>query len=466
VAAATQLVPAPAILADPAPSEKLNLAAIGCGGRSLYLDVVNRQFGKQVHFVAMVDPDEGSLKRSLRSLSDRSEKAGVEVFDPSQIKTFSDYRRMYDKLAKEIDAVLIATPDHQHACPAMTAIKLGKHVYCEKPLVHHISEARVLGEAARRSKVVTQMGNQGSGTGNHQTLAEYLEAGAIGKLREVHGWHVFASRFGGTMPKPQPQPVPKGLDWDAWLGPAAARPFSSVYRPWHGWCDFGTGSLGGWGTHVMDAICFALKLGYPKRVELVEVDDPSEDRFPRRSTVRYDFPQRGELAPISVFWYEGARPNRDPGAKTPDGKPAQTAPHRPPLADQIEKQYGQKLGGAGNIFVGEKGMIYCGSHGGPPILFPPSRRKEFTPPPKKLPRPSGGIMGDFLHACRQGGRKTFSAFDTFAGPFLEMLLVGHLAMRAGLNKPVEWDGAKMKCTNMPELDQYVDRPYRQGWTLD
>jgi predicted dehydrogenase len=462
-------LPAPAILAAAGAAAPLRAALIGCGGRGRsYLPELMRSGpGAAVRLVALADADEGSLTQTLRGMSDLAAKQAGADFDAARIKTFSDYRALFDKAAGEIDVVFIATPDHQHACPAMTAIKLGKHVYCEKPLVHHVAEARALAEAARAAKVATQMGNQGSGTGGHQTLAEYLAAGAIGALREVHAWHVFASRFGGSMPQPEPQPAPKGLNWDAWLGPAAERPFAAVYRPWHGWCDFGTGSLGGWATHSMDAVCFALKLAAPKSVELLDVGDASETRFPRWSTVRYDFPQRGELPPISVHWHEGSKPNSDPNFKNPDGKTAQTTPHRPSQAAEIERQLGKPFGtlGAGSVWVGEKGMIFCSSHGGSPQVFPEALRKEFTSPPKILPRPSGGIMGDFLRACRAGGGPTCSGFASFAGPFLEMLLVGHLAMRAGLNRPVQWDGAALKCLNHPELNQYVRREYRAGWTL-
>jgi predicted dehydrogenase len=446
------------------PGRKLNVAAIGCGGRGLYMSGLH----PELNYVALAEPDAGNLQRALARLEAGAQKAGVQDFDPARIKTFSDYRAMYDQAHKDIDLVLIATPDHQHACPSMTAIKLGKHVYCEKPLVHHIAEARILGQAAAQSPVVTQMGNQGSGTGGHQALAEWLAAGAIGRLREVHAWHIFASRFGGSMPTPTPQPVPAGLDWEAWLGPAAARPFSSVYRPWHGWCDFGTGSLGGWGTHVMDAVCFALQLGYPQQVELLDVGDVSDDRFPRWSTVRYDFPSRGDLAPISVFWHEGSKPDTDGSHKGPDGKPTQTRPHLPPVFAEIQRQdpeLAKRLSGAGNVFVGEEGMICCGSHGGSPVLLPVARRQQFTPPAPTLPRPSGGIMGDFLRACQAGGGATFSGFASFSAPFMEMLLVAHLAMRAGLNNPVQWDGVNMQCTNRPELNEYVAREYREGWSL-
>ena len=463
-AALAPFFPVPSVLAGMNSGRKLNVAAIGCGNRGLYMSGLNRE----LNCVALVEPDKGNLDRALKSLAAGAEKANITDFDSTRIRTFHDYRTMFDKIHKEIDLVLIATPDHQHACPAMTAIKLGKHVYCEKPLVHHIAEARALGEAAGQARVATQMGNQGSGTGGHQTLAEWLAAGAIGKLVEVHAWHIFTDRFGGVMPKPKPQPVPKGLDWDAWLGPANQRPFSAVYRPWHGWHDFGTGSLGGWGPHMMDAVCFALKLGYPGRVELVDVGEVSEDRFPRWSTVRYDFPQRGELPPISVFWHEGSRPNFKGTYKNANEEPMKRLPNLPPVFAEIErldKQLAKKLEAAGNVFVGEKGMICCPSHGGEPVLLPESRRKEFTLPPKTLPRPVGGIMGDFLRACKTGGGPTFSGFATFSGPFIEMFLVGHLATRAGLNKPVEWDGVTMKSRNLPELNQYVDRDYRKGWTL-
>jgi len=466
-AAASPLFSSPAVLAAPNPNSRLNCALIGCGGRGRsYLGGLMRQAAAgELAVVALADADEGSLGRGVHAVAKCAEQAKVKGFDAAKVKTFTDYRLLYDKSPNDIDAVFIATPDHQHACPSMMAIQLGKHVYCEKPLVHHIYEARALGDAARKAKVATQMGNQGSGTGNHQTLAEYLEAGAIGKVLEVHGWHGFFSRFGGSMPKPKPQPAPKGLDWDAWLGPATARPFSSVYRPWHGWRDFGTGSLGGWGTHVMDAICFALKLGYPTTVELVEVDDPSDARFPMRATVRFDFPQRGDLPPVSVFWYDGCKPNTDPNLKGRDGKPVAKVGNYPELHARIAKDHGRKLGNAGSIFVGEKGIICCGSHGGAPVILPEARRKEFKPPAKTLPRPSGGIMGDFLRAARKGGGPTFSGFGTFSGPFLEMFLVGHLAMFAGLHKPVQWDGENMKPTNRPELEKFVKREYRKGWSL-
>ncbi|MGW8258002.1 MAG: Gfo/Idh/MocA family protein [Thermoguttaceae bacterium] len=461
-----RLLGAPAVIRS-VNSNKLNLVAIGCGQRRLYLHGLRPAF----NYVALVDPDERCLDQAMKNLVAGAKKSQASDFDPARVKTFSDYRSMYDKIHKEIDAVLIATPDHQHTCPALTAIKLGKHVYCEKPLTHHITEARLLGDAARESNVVTQMGNQGSGTGGHQLLAEWLEAGAIGDLREVHSWHVFASRFGGSMHRPKPEPAPEELDWNDWIGPAPMRPYGEGYHPfaWHGWHDFGTGALGGWGPHMFDAVAFALKLGYPKRVELLEVGDVSEERFPRWSTIRYDFPQRGKLPPISFYWNEGSKPNSDKSYLDANGKPTKTRPHLPEIfaeVERLDKKVARRLAGSGSVFVGEKGLICCPTHGGTPILLPASRRKEFTLPPRTLPRPgSDGIMGDFVRACQAGGGQTFSGFATFSGPMIEKLLVGHLAMRAGLNRPVQWNGDEMCCTNLPELNQYVDRKYRQGWTL-
>ena len=200
---------------------------------------------------------------------------------------------MFDKIEKQIDAVFVVTPDHQHANPSLRAIKSGKHVYTEKCLTHDISEARILGDAARQSKVVTQMGNQGSGTGNHQLLAEYIQAGAIGKVSEVHAWCGWRPmRFGCRMDYPEGDlaEMPE-VHWSEWLGPAKERFYSDYFRcEWYGWFDFATGSLGGWGTHVLDAVFFALKLKYPTSVELVEASELSDDRFPRHATIRFDFP--------------------------------------------------------------------------------------------------------------------------------------------------------------------------------
>jgi len=462
-AVAARLTGAPAILAEGSPNSKLGMVLIGCGGRgtAAHLPECARE-----RLVAVVDADEARAASALKFLKDNAGKFKLADLDPSKVKIFTDYRRMFDEIHKEIDAVVVATPDHQHACPSMMAIKLGKGVYCEKPLTHNIHEARALGEEARKSKAPTQMGNQGLGTGGDQALAEYLQAGAIGNVLEVHTWHGWGSRFGGSMTRPPTEPVPKGVHWDEWIGPAPFRDYHASLHPgkWHGWKEFGTGSLGGWGTHVWDAIKFALKLTYPATVEVLKMEDASDERFPMLTTIRYDFPASGDRPAVKVYWYEGSRAKgKDVG---PEGDNKDTAGvNRPALAAELEKKTGRNFGGVGSFFVGEKGVIHVGSHGGAPRIIPEEKHKAFPVPARTLPRTKGGIWGDFLRACKQGGQPCISNFADFAGPLLEALYVGHLAMRAGVGKKVEWDGPNMKCTNLAELNQFVKREYRKGWTL-
>ena len=478
VAVGAHLARGPILLASEESRSKLRIVQIGCGGR-----------GREAHLpnviveqlVAVVDVDETHTAKGLKYLEDNAKKFKLENLDLSKVKTFTEYRKMFDTFDKEFDAVSIATPDHQHALPSLMAIQHGKHVFCEKPLTHNIAEARILGQAARKSKVATQMGNQGLGAGGDQALAEFLEAGAIGTVTEVHTWHGFGDRFGGSFPRPPAEPVPEGMHWDDWIGAAPYREYHDKIERvkakkkdkdvvedrcyWHGYHDFGTGSLGGWGTHMWDAIGFALKLTYPTTVEVLKMEDASDERFPRLTTIRFDFPAAGKRPALKVFWYEGGHVKGDKDLG-PESDVANTAgAHRPPLAAEIEKKYARKLGNAGSILVGEKGMITVGSHGAAPVIVPEERRKEFTPPPQTLPRYKGGIWADFVRAAKAGGPRCVSDFADFSGPLLEAMYVGHLAMRAGIGKKVEWDAPNMKCTNMPDLNQYVGRTYRKGWEV-
>jgi hypothetical protein len=310
------------------------------------------------------------------------------------------------------------------------------------------------------------MGNQGLGTGGDQALAEYLQAGAIGAVAEVHTWHGFGDRFGGSFPRPPTEPVPEGLHWDDWIGPAPFRDYHKKCHPgfWHGYHDFGTGSLGGWGTHVWDAIDFALKLGYPASAQVLKMNDPSDERFPMLTTIRYEFPARGNRPALQVFWYEGGYvKGSDVGPES--GNENTTGANRPRLAAEIEKKYGRKLGNAGSLYIGQTGVISTSSHGAAPRIVPEEKHKAFPVPAQTLPRIKGGIWGDFARACKEGGTPCISNFADFAGPLLEKMYVGHLAMRAGVAKKVEWDGPTMKCTNLPEVNKYVSREYRKGWTL-
>ena len=450
------------ILAADAPNSKLGTALIGCGGRGR----AHLPIAAQERLVALVDADERQAANTLKWITSYAEKNKLANFKPEGVKLFSDYRQFYDKMGKDLDAVFIATTDHHHALAAKLAIEAGVHVYCEKPLTHNIGEARKLAEVTRKyPKVMTQMGNQGLAAGGDQALAEYLAAGTIGKLTEVHSWHAWTGRFGGSMKRPPAPPVPAGLNWDLWLGPAPFRDYHPGLHPgvWHGWCDFGTGSIGGWSPHMLDAVFFALKLGAPKTVEVLEMDDPSDDRFPARVTIRYSFPQRGELPPATVYWYDGSY------AKAKDATRSQNAPedqlNRPKLASELEKKYNRRLGGAASLFVGEKGIIHVGSHGGAPRILPEEQHKATPVPPRTLPRPKGGIHGDFLRACKEGGEPPISNFAGYACPLMECIYVGHVAIRAGVGKKVEWDGEKLQCTNLPEVNRWVSREPRKGWEL-
>ena len=416
-----------------AANEKLNLANIGVGGRGgAHLEPASRQ-----NMVAICDVDAGRL-------------AGVGKKYP-QAKPFADYRKLFDEMGKSIDGVYVATPDHHHAPASMAAIKMGKHVYCEKPLTHSIYEAHVLGEAARKHKVATQMGNGGMSSDGTRLLVEWIAAGAIGKVAEVHTW---TDRAEGWWPQgvdrpAYTDPVPENLNWDLWLGPAPERPYvkewrdgglasraKGVYHPfvWRGWCDFGTGALGDIACHALGPLFWALDLGYPTAVE-AEVSDHHPETYPRWSIIRYEFPARGGRPPLKLTWYDGKK------------KPAKPR----------DLEAGRDLPDNGSYLVGDGGaMLFDGS----PRLLPEARMKEFARPEKSIPRVKDH-WEDWYAACR-GGPPASSNFDR-AALLTEAVLTGNLATRLG--KRIEWDGPAMKAKNAPEAAALVRREYRKGWTL-
>src|SRR5439155_19047226 len=251
---------------------------------------------------AIVDVNEKQFGAVKKALEGKGKDAG-------DLQTFTDYRVMFDKMGKEIDAVFIATPNHHHAPPAMIAMQLGKGVYCEKPVCHDIDEARKLREMARRYKVTTQMGNQGHCEEGYRLLCEYIWAGTIGKVTETHSWTDRAN--GGVGPRPAVQPVPAGMHWEEWIGPAPYRDYHDDLQPheWHGWYDFGNGSIGNMGCHILDGVHWALKLEHPTSIEVEEMRGGSEERYPTGSRIRWDFPARGEMAAAKVYWYEGRKKN-------------------------------------------------------------------------------------------------------------------------------------------------------------
>jgi predicted dehydrogenase len=417
-----------------AANEKLNCAAIGAGGRGgAHVEASGRET-----CVALCDVDAKTLGNAAKKYPNA--------------KTFSDYRQMFDEMAKGIDVVFVGTPDHHHAPASMLALKHKKHVYCEKPLTHSIYEARKVAEAAREAKVATQMGTQGMSSEGVRLLAEFIQAGAIGKVSEVHVW---TDRPIGWWPQGVDRPsytddVPAHLNWDVWLGPAPERPFAAtwrdgphkgkqVYHPfvWRGWWDFGTGALGDIACHSMSPIFFALKLGYPTAVE-AKSSELFKETAPLWSIITYEFPARGDLPPVKMTWYDGKK--------------------QPPRPEELEPD--RKWDFNGTLFVGDKGkLLFDGS----PRIIPEAKMKEFTRPEATLPRtPGNDHHTDFFIACR-GGRPAISNFD-FASLVAESALVGNLSLRLG-NKRLEWDGPAMKATNAPEAQPYIRREYRKGWTL-
>ncbi len=410
------------------PSEKLNIAGIGIGGRGEGdLDECRSE-----NIVALCDVDEAHAARVFKKYP--------------KAKKWTDFRKMLDE-QKDIDAVVIAVPDHLHAVVAMAAIKRGKHVYCEKPLAHCIWECRQLTLAAREAKVATQLGNQGQATEGNRLVSEIIWDGALGTVREVHAWcNRPISQRGIGRPKDTP-PVPSTLNWDLWLGPAKYRPYNGAYLPfsWRGWWDFGTGVLGDIGCHQLDPVFRALKLGYPTTVEacssnMDEGPAVKEETAPKSSIVRYEFPAREGFPPLTLVWYDGG-----------------LMPQRP-----AELEEGRKFGEADdNLFVGDKGKM-LGYR-----LIPEARMKEYGKPPQKIAR-SPGHHKEWIDACK-GGPAARANFD-WAGPLTEAVLVGNVALKMekqlyekGLK--LHYDGPNMQVTNLPEANKYIRDEYREGWSL-
>jgi predicted dehydrogenase len=440
-----------------APSDTVNVAVVGYilgMGTSNLTNVL-----KTDNVVALCDCDESA--RAKEALARKP-----ELFkEPGMLEKYQkavqhkDFRQMLEK-QKDVDAVLVATPDHTHAVVAMAAMQLGKHVYVQKPLTRTISEARALSDAARKYKVVTQMGNQGHSEEGLRLMQEWLGAGAIGQVREVHCW-TNRPIWPQGMPRPTDTPaMPTGLDWDLWIGPTQMRPYHPTYHPfgWRAWQDFGAGAMGDMGCHVMDAAFTILKLGAPTSVIATEAYNflppaPGEggfgkrvvynDSYPPASLIHLSFPARGDMPPVKLHWYDGGL--------------------RPERPDDLESE--RTMPESGTIFVGDKGKMWCETYSESPRLIPESAMTAFERPPKTLPRVPGGRAGheqNWLDAIRQKGQAV-SHFD-YAGPFTESVLLGNIALRYPGTR-LMWDAQTMTITNMPDAMQYIQHNYRQGWSL-
>ena len=397
------------------PNEKLDIAVIGVGGRG----AANLSGVAGENIVALCDVDGTRAAKSFAKF-------------PSA-KKYTDFRKMLDEIHGRIDAVVVSTPDHTHAPAAAAAMQLGKHCYCEKPLTHSVYECRTLTDLAREKKLATQLGTQIHAGDNYRRVVELVQSGAIGAVREVYVW--FPGTRGGLDRPQETPPVPEDLDWDLWLGPAPHRPYHPCYVPgnWRSWWDFGNGTLGDFGCHYMDLPFWALQLQYPSTIEAAGPPPHPESTAPEL-TVRYEFPARGQMPPVTLTWHNG---------KT-----------RPAVLD--EKQVPKWSSGV--LFVGEKGMLVADY--GKRLLLPESQFTDFQPPEPTIPA-SVGHHQEWINACKTGSPTTCNF--AYSGPLTEAVLLGNVAYRAG--RRLQWDAANLQAANCPETDRYLRREYREGWKL-
>jgi predicted dehydrogenase len=429
-ASALGVFAAPAVVRGRNLNERLRIAAIGVGGRG----------GSNLHDVGSED---------VVALCDVAESAleAAASIHPKAHK-FRDFRRVYDH-AGDFDAVVVRTTEHTHAFATLPALQLGKHVYCEKPLTHSVYEARVIREAAAKAKVATQMGTQIHAGDNYRRVVELIRAGAIGQVAEAHVW---VGRAWGRQSDEEANanhdivsvqerpasssPIPSGLDWELWLGPAPDRPFNEVYYPgpkWYRWWDFGNGTMSDLGSHWMDLPFWALDLDAPRRIEAAG-PPPHPEIAPASMSVKYDYPARGERPPVQVSWYQGSE------------KPT------------IWREGGIPKWDSGVLFVGSKGMLLTdyGKH----RLLPEEKFRDFKQPEPSIPK-SLGHHAEWIHACKTGAPTTCN-FD-YAGRLTEANHLGNVAYRTG--KALEWDTVAMDAPNAPEARAFLRREYRKGWTL-
>ena len=430
------------------PSEKLNIIMVGVGGQGMQ-NLTNLLAQKDVHIRAVADTAEyadysdtyhqvpGGRLPAINKIVERySQNEATKDYPKS--RTYVDFREMYDN--EDFDAVVVSTPDHFHYIAAMAAIERGKHVYVEKALARTLYEVRKLTEAAKKAGIVTQLGHQGHGGEGIRLTKEWIQAGAIGKVREVHAWSSRPNLHSFKPPPTETPPVPHGLDWDLWLGPAKQRPYHPHYTPiyWRYFWDFGTTQIGDMGSHHMDPAFYALDLGQPEWVE-ARCTWAERSKRPVTARVQYQFAARGQQPPVRLTWHEG------------------TMPFRP---DELELGKDLPGQGFGILFIGDKGKLACPGWAGTPRLIPESRMKSFQRPPKTIPRVSG-IYRDWINAIKQGHKA--SSDWSYSGPFTESILSGVIAMRTEERIYMDWKN--LKVTNLPDAEQYIVPEYHNGWKL-
>jgi predicted dehydrogenase len=418
----------------PGPGDRLNVAVIGAGG----------QGGGNLRAVARTE--------NIVALCDVDDRRAADAYrDFPRATRYHDFRRMLDR-ERTIDAVVVSTPDHQHAIASITAMRLGKHCYTEKPLTHDVWEARQMKLTARRQRVATQMGNQGTSNSTLREAVEVVRSGAIGDVREIHVWTDRPGTYwrqGFTRPAER-QPVPDTMHWDLWLGTAPERPYNSAYAPfaWRGWWDFGTGALGDMACHIMNLPYMALRLGAPTAVS-AECDQAVNDQCPPNGLiVTYEFPARRvprdrgegtvELPAVRMKWYEVRRPPRDlfHGREIPRS--------------------------GGSLLVGSRGTLFSPSdYGGSYVLLPQDNFRDYRAPRPTLPR-SPGHHAEWLRACK-GGAAPLGNFD-YSSALTETVLLGNVAIRAGAR--IVWDSENLRVTNNREANRFIRREYRRGWNIE
>ncbi len=401
---------------------KLNIACIGIGGKG-QSDV------------------NGVSSENIVALCDVDQVKGAATFSKyPNAKHYKDFRTMLMEMDDQIDAVTISTPDHMHFTAAMMAIKMGKHVFVQKPLTHTIEESRIIAEAARKHGVATQMGIQGHSKQGIRRMREWMKVKAIGEVQEIHIWTnrpIWPQGIKEPLPKTA---IPETLDWNLWQGIAPAREYNKGYVPfkWRGWWDYGCGALGDIGCHAFDCAFDVLKLGNPTSVEAVS-DQINSQTAPKQSVITYEFAATDERGPIKLVWYDGKK-----------------MPKRPEALEE-----GRNLPGGigGQLWCGTKGTImvndvYCNSA----RIIPEVEMRDFIKNrmPKRTEKASIGHFKEWIEACK-GGEPAGANFD-YSGPLTELVLLGNLAVRTG--KKIEWDSKNMKCTNLPEANQYVKKEYR------
>jgi predicted dehydrogenase len=412
-------------------NDKLNVAFVGIGGMGGgNLDSIAK-LGENV--VAICDIDDQRLDKA----ADNHKNAAK----------FNDFREMLTKKEKDIDAVVVSTPDNCHAVASVMAMKLGKHCYCEKPLAFNIYETRMMRLLAAEKKLATSMGNRGTAEDGFRQGVEILRSGAIGDVTEVHVWTNRPDKYwkqGMDRPKDTP-PIPKHVHWDLWLGPAAERPYHPGYHPhdWRAWQDFGTGAIGDMACHTANLPFMGLQLGFPTSVEAIS-SPMNKETYPHWSVVTFQFPKRGNLAPLKLLWYDGQK----------EGK------RNLPPSDLVKDL---KLADSGSLCIGSKGSLFSpDDNGKQQELYPKDRFADFKKPERTLPRGTGNHYKDWINACK-GGEPAMANFD-YAGRLTEFVLLGDVALRVG--QKIEWNGEQMKATNCEkDAAPFIKRELREGWKL-